>query len=269
MPLRILTQLLPTALALTLGACSSLPVPAPPPLPPSPEQQAPATALLRASAAAHGDPWQTLDQVQISLEGEWSRLATRLQPTLTDPGYRVSSLETYRPPLNQVEQLHRGPAGTKSVLRSRPLTQVSYGDQHTDDPEVIAAAALVADAYTIFLFGTSWLVDHAADLRLLPTRDLDGTPCLLVAGRLTPGLGHAPEDHFITWIEQDSLLLRRFQFSLEGLDSTRGADVDITFSNISPSPSGHLWPHHFLETIQRPLRAVAHEWHLRSIKTQP
>ncbi|MEO8617572.1 MAG: hypothetical protein ABI600_20750 [Luteolibacter sp.] len=46
------------------------------------------------------------------------------------------------------------------------------------------------------------------------------------AGRLHPGLGNSAEDHLIAWVGAESGFLKRFQFPLNGMDSTRGAGVD-------------------------------------------
>jgi hypothetical protein len=60
--------------------------------------------------------------------------------------------------------------------------------------------------------------------------------------------------------------MRRLQFTLNGLDSTRGADVDVTFSDFHKAADGSVWPRTFVEYIQRPLRAKAHEWRMNSLK---
>ena len=57
-------------------------------------------------------------RVDTAYAGEWSAIATRLQPVLTDPGFRKDSVETYRPRQQSVRQLHTGPDGTKEVRRT-------------------------------------------------------------------------------------------------------------------------------------------------------
>jgi hypothetical protein len=246
-----------------LASCSTLPRPGSAAEPPPSDA---AAALLRQSARAHGDPWRTYRQVEVGYTGEWSGLATRLQPVLTDAGFRKDSVETYQPRQSRVRQVHTGPLGTKEVLREGREVTVKFNGAAATDPEVLDAAALVADAYTVFLFGTSWLAEQGRELRLLGERDLDGKRCQLVAGRLAPGFGVADEDHFIVWIEPESHLLKRFQFSLNGLDSTRGADVDVVFSDFWLAENdSSTWPGRFVERIQRPLRAKAHEWRMTSL----
>lgn len=245
-----------------LASCSTLPRPG---ADPGPAVAGDAKALLRQSARAHGDPWRNYQRVEVAYTGEWSGIATRLQPALTDPEFRKDSEETYRPRSASVHQLHRGPGGTKEVRREGRKIAVRYDGSPSTDREVLDSAALVADAYTVFLFGPSWLAEHGRDLRLLGERDFEGKRCQLVAGRLAPGFGVAAEDHFIAWIEPESHLLKRFQFSLNGLDSTRGADVDVEFSDFRLAADGSVWPSRFVERIQRPLRAKAHEWRMTSL----
>ena len=150
-------------------------------------------------------------------------------------------------------------------MRQRPKTEVFVNGPATKKSEVIAAAALVADAYTVFLFGPSWLVGQGRDLTLLEARLIDGERCDLVAGKLSPGIGSPADDHFIAWIGRESGLMRRFQFSLNGLESTRGADVDVTLSEHWKAADGSVWPGHFVERIQRPICIKAHDWRMTGL----
>jgi hypothetical protein len=245
-----------------LASCSTLPRPG---AEAGPVVSGDAVALLRQSARAHGDPWRNYLRVEVAYSGEWSTLATRLQPVLTDPGFRKDSVETYQPRQAKVRQLHTGPDGRKEVRRDGRTIDVRYHGTRTTDAEVRDAAALVADAYTVFLFGSSWLAEHGRELRLMGERELDGESCHLVAGRLSPGFGVAADDDFIAWIGAESRLLKRFQFSLNGLDSTRGADVDVVFSEAWKAADGSVWPGRFIERIQRPVKAKAHEWRMTAL----
>jgi len=246
-----------------LASCSSLPVPG------GASTYAPtetARKIIKQSAAAHGDPWKKYRVVEVEYNGEWSAIATRLQPVLTDPKFRKSSVETYQPATGKVRQVHTGPGGTKIVVRQRPEIRVSFNGSAASDQEVLDSAELVVDAYTAFLFGPSWLSQKGTDFKLIGERTLDGDRCQLIEGRLSPGFGNSREDHFIAWISRDSSLMRRFQLSLNGLDSTRGADVDVIFSDYQKAADGSVWPRHFLEFIQRPLLVKAHEWRMESLK---
>jgi hypothetical protein len=254
---------LPISAAVLLASCSSLPVPGPATAgTPSHE----ARQIITQSAARHGDAWKNHREVEVGYTGEWSVIAERLQPVLTDSGFRESSVETYQPPTGRVRQVHNGPLGTKTVDRLRPEIRVTFNGTASTDREVLDSAALVADAYTAFLFGPSWLSRKGTDFKLIGERKLDGERCHLIAGRLSPGFGNSNEDHFIAWIGCDSSLMRRFQFTLNGLDSTRGADVDVTFSDFRKATDGSVWPGNFVEYIQRPLLAKAHEWRMTSLR---
>jgi hypothetical protein len=224
-----------------------------------------AASIIEKSAAAHGDPWKRYSRVNVSFTGEWSDLATRIQPALTDPAFRESSIETYRPASKRVSQTHTGPKGTKTVSRYPASISVSYNGAATDDPEKLDAAALVADAYTVFVFGSSWLAENATGFQLLPGRSIEGEPCHLVSGIIKPGFGRSEEDRFIAWISEDTGYLKRFQFTLNGLESTKGADVDVVFSEMRKTSDGSVWPTHFIERVQRPVNIKAHEWRTTSL----
>jgi hypothetical protein len=255
--------LFPAAALALLASCSSLPVPEPAALA-APSREA--REIIERSSRATGDAWKRYREVVVGYDGEWAGLAVRLQPVLTDPSFRKSSMETYHTATGGVRQVHSGPQGTKTVERRRPEIRVAYNGEASGEPEVLDAAALVADAYTVFLFGPSWISRKGADFTLIGQRELDGEVCDLIAGRLSPGFGASDEDHFIAWIGRETSLMRRFQFSLNGLESTQGADVDVTFSDFHKARDGSLWPRHFLERIQRPLTAKAHEWRMTSLQ---
>jgi hypothetical protein len=252
----------PLLLSFAVISCTTLPNPSKISGSPTNPQ---AAAVLKKSALAHGDPWKRLGTVELSFDGEWSPLACKIQPVITDPEFRKSSVETYRPGLKQLTQLHRGPGGSKMVKRTGNSIIISYNGAPTKDAEQLDAAALVADAYTIFVFGSSWLSENAENLQLLPSRKLDGESCDLVSGTLKPGLGRSGEDQFIAWISKDTGFLKRFQFTLNGLESTRGADVEVTFFDFKSMPGGTTWPTHFIERIKRPLNIKAHEWRMTSL----
>jgi hypothetical protein len=249
------------AFLILLSSCSSLPVPGLAKTPPNEE----ARNILKQSAKRHGDPWKKYREVKVAYSGEWSPVASKLQPVLSDTGFRRTSVETYQPRSGKVSQIHKGPAGTKTVARNRPETLITFNGIPGKDREAIDSAALVADAYTAFLFGPSWLAVKGSDFHRIDSRTLDGERCHLIAGRLSPGFGKAGEDHFIAWIGESSGLMKRFQFTLNGLESTRGADVDVTFSHHLTAPDGSIWPSQFVEYIQRPILAKAHRWDMTSL----
>lgn len=247
-----------------LNACTTLPRPTIEAASP----EADAVALVERSAEASGDPWARLREVTVAYDGEWSRLAESVQPVLVDSAYRKSSTETYRPAAEEVVQVHTGPAGNKRVTRRPGFIEVTRDGVTDTDPESRAAAALVADAYTLFTFGSSALKARAGSWSIIGQKNLAEEPCTLVQGLLRPGLGPSEADAVIAWIGDRTARLHRLQFTLNGLESTAGADVDVTFSDFRPGPFGTEWPHHFLERIRRPINAKAHEWRLVSLKAE-
>jgi hypothetical protein len=245
------------ACAVCLSSCSTLTVPGAGK--PAGDDDA-ARAVLEKSSKTSGSAWTRYQQVEVAYDGEWTGIVKRLQPDLVDPEFRKSSVETYRPRSGRVVQEHRGPGGSKRVVRRPGDVEVSYNGQAKDDATTRDAAALVADAYTAFLFGSSWLDRKGGDLVLLEPVEYAGETCERVQGVLRPGFGFVPEDRFIAWIGRESGWLRRLQFSIDGLASTRGADVDVAFSEHWKAPDGSVWPGRFVEWVQRPVLVKAHEW---------
>lgn len=253
--------------SLLLAACTSLPDPN---LPPSLVSDA-ARQLLARSAIKAGRPWRRLAKVEVAYSGEWTRIVQKLQPELVNAEYRKSSKEVYFPRLRRVEQTHSGPRGTKTVLRTPATIEVGLPLYRQPTEVEKDAAALVADAYMMFTFGADYLLTRGHDWRLWPgmqRHEIDGDPCSLVFGTLKPGVGRSTEDRVIVWISQRDHRLRRLQFTLNGLASAAGADVDVTFNDFKPGPHGTEWPRHFLETVRRPLTVKAHEWWMTDLKVQ-
>lgn len=242
-----------------LNSCSTLTVPG---QGSAVDGQAAAEQILTRSARETGDPWNRLRTLTVSYEGEWSGVARRLQPVLVDAGYRKSSVERYETAGGRIEQIHRGPEGEKKVVRTPGGARVSYSGGRVASGEDEAAAALVADAYRIFSFGSSWLAGHADDPRVLAPRSLGGEECDRIQGLLRPGIGISEEDRFIAWIGRETGRMHRIQFTIDGLESTRGADVEVTFSDFQRFPDGVESPRRFIEHVVRPLNVKAHEWRM-------
>ncbi len=248
----------------SLNACSNLPNPNRP----GPRAETAGKPLLAQAAQVAGHPWTRLRRVEVGFDGEWTQIVSKLQPELVDAGFRQGSTEVYAPRLAKVEQHHQGQAGMKDVLRTPDTVTVSFNGVPATDNVRLDAAALVADAYTIFVFGADYLLARGQDWHVL-----DGGPvaigddsCWLVSGTLKPGIGRSAEDKVIAWISQRSHHLRRIQFTLNGLESTAGADVDVTFDDFQPGPKGTTFPRHFVETVHRPLHIKAHDWRMLSLK---
>lgn len=228
-----------------------------------------ATSLLDASVEAHGgDAYQKLTNIAVSYDGRWGRLIQRIQPVLTDTGYRKSSEERLLLKEGIVLQRHRGPEGVKTVERRRDGAEVLYflredidGESagRSANDEEAAASALVADAYEMFLLGPSFLKRRAVELERLPAETIEGRSFDRVLMRIEPGFGPAAEDLVMAWFDRENHHLFRVLFTLGGLESTQGAAVDVTFRN-HRRVKGFLWPTHFFERVRAPLKIFAHEW---------
>jgi hypothetical protein len=255
---------LPPLLSLVcLASCSSLMVPGEAPAVGTAHE---ARALLESSARATGDAWASYRKVTVAYDGEWGGLVKRLQPDLVDAGFRKSSVETYDTRRETVTQKHRGPDGEKTVERTRQDAAVAYNGVRIGPESRRDASALVADAYTAFLFGPSWLLRKGESLEVIGVETIGGETCDGVQGRLRPGFGFAEEDRFIAWIGRDSRRMLRLQFTIDGLASTRGADVDVTFSEFWTAGDGSVWPGRFVEWVRRPVLVKAHDWRMEGLE---
>lgn len=235
--------------------------------------------LLRACLDAHGGAaaYARLHDVNVRLDGRWAFLAPKLQPKLADVRFRGGSEERYARAGGgwTVAQTHRADGNVKNVRRSpgrveiwrtRAPGWVPLADPAPDvpdrDPEARAAAALVADAYPMFLFGPEFFRQRSAPVTKLPgTAEVEGHPCDEVLAILRPGFGEAPEDRVVLFIDRRDRTLRRVQFTLNGLESTRGADVHVDLLDHRPL-AGVRFPTRFYEQIDHPGAIPAHRWRM-------
>ena len=258
-----------TATVLGLAGCGS-------PLPPIPDTPAasvssPADArvLLDLCIAAHGGTaaYERLHDVNVRFSSHWAAFGPKLQPKIADTGYREGSEERYLATAQGwvVGQDHHGPKGRKHVLRTPPdKIVVNYDNSATPsaDPEVNAAASLVTDAYSMFLFGPDFFRRRGAKLeRLTPDGMVGDHPCDRLLAVLRPGFGLSPEDRVVLYIDRGSRLLLRVQFTLNALESTKGAEVQVDLSG-HQKLAGVLFPTEFYEHIDRPVNLDAHRWQL-------
>lgn len=238
-----------------------------------------AHALLMDSAAAHGlEAFQEVSDLSVSYAGKWDWLAGKLQPILVDPGFRGGSQERWLLREGVVAQSHTGPRGHKQVLRR--TTQGTQGDvrvwfngEEAHDMERRAAAALVVDGYGLFLLGPILLARRWATERVL-TLELAGTERLTMSGhvytcdvlrvRMAPGLGLSVADELAVFIDRDERLMRRVRFTLDGLESTRGAIAEVD-TDQHVTRHGVRWPTRFHERLVRPLPLSVHRWQMTGL----
>lgn len=95
---------------------------------------------------------------------------------------------------------------------------------------------------------------------------LDGRAheCDVLRVRMAPGLGFSGSDRLALFIDRAERLMRRVRFSLDGLDSTRGAVAEVdTFDHAALH--GVRWPTRFHERLLRPLPLTVHDWRLTGL----
>ena len=253
------------SLAAVLASCSSLPRPE---VGTTKQSEESAERLLRESSKKSGDPYQRLSRVDVSYDGDWAKFATKIQPAITDPGYRKMSEETYLPRQSKVLQVYNGLEGEKRVTRTPKKITVTRNGKVVANEEELFAAALVADCYVVFTFGSSALIERGSGWHVIGKRHLGGEQCALVAGTVKPGFGMSADDGVIAWIGEDTKRLYRVQLTLFGLESTAGADVDVTYGDFQSGPYGTEWPRYFNERIRRPFDVQVHEWRMTELKVR-
>ena len=232
--------------------------------------------ILNESARAHGaEAFARTHDISVSYQGEWRPLMNRLQPALVDAGFRGGSQERLLLRARLIGQSHQGPDGQKQVLR-RPgmepsdLAVAFNGTEATDRPRR-NAAALVADAYALFLLGPLWLTTLPPGRLIVEQAGVDtiqsgGAPlqCDVLRIGLQPGLGFAASDRLDILIAQDDHLMRRVRFTLDGLGSTQGALAEVdTWRHVALG--GIQFPTCFHEQLLRPLPLPVHDWQLTGL----
>ena len=229
-----------------------------------------AQSLLKESAAAHGlKAYAAIQDLNVSYSGEWRALIGKLQPALVDWNFRSSSEERMVLREGVLAQAHIGPGGRKQVLRKAGSTapgevQVWFNGEEARDAERRAAAALVADAYPLFLLGPLLLVERPLVMELGDIEWVNEHACDVLRLQLAPGLGHARVDQVALFIDRKERLMRRVRFTLDGLESTKGAIAEVeTFDH--QTLHGVRFPTRFYERLVRPLRMPVHDWNLTGL----
>jgi hypothetical protein len=242
---------------------------------------------LQASAQAHGwDAYRRLTDINIAYDGQWRPFIDRIQPVVVDKGFRGPSEERLLPHRGVNAQAYRGPDGRKQVFWQRATAghpgsssgdsadapgeiAVWFNGQAAADPGVLDAAALVAEAYGLFLLGPLWVAGRGVagpglQAELAGTQRVDGRLCDVVEVWMRPGLGRVALDRVALCIDRDDHTTRRLRFTLEGYSGTRGAVAEVdTFEH--QRRFGVLWPMRSYERVVHPLRLPAHDWHITGL----
>ncbi len=251
------------ALLALLGGCMSRGIP----LAEGQFEALDARELLVKSATAHGiEAFRQIGDINVSYSGEWYGLVTRIQPGLIDPGFRRDSQERIiLKALPLVAQRHDGPQGSKQVIRTRDAVEVFYNGVASRDKEAVAAAALVADAYRLFLTGPFYFLENNLSLQMAADEGVEGRPCRTIVAVRRPGHGLSAEDRYQLFIDDENHLLRRVRFTMEGLDSTKGAIAEVDFFD-HKTVAGVTWPTRFFERLRKPIPGLpVHDWQMTGL----
>ncbi|MFT5290964.1 MAG: hypothetical protein ACI8QS_002621 [Planctomycetota bacterium] len=231
-----------------------------------PDSEGIAQALLERSVSAVQGP-NPVTELRVQYEGTWGFWVKRFQPVLTDAGYRRTSTEILRPQEDVIEQLHVGPDGEKIVRWDGSTIEAVYNGEEPADEAQERAAALVAEGYQLFLLGPRYLATHAVGLRALDAVVEDGRTYERLIARLSPGLGFSEEDFVVLWVDAETDMPLRVHFTLEGLESTRGAHADTTYLTWV-RVNGHAFPTEYVEHVRGPLGLKAHEWRVVNLEVR-
>ena len=222
-----------------------------------------ASDIFEHCLAAHGgDIHEYPGDINIATDGRWYSVIQRIQPVVSDAGFRVTSEERFRPRDGTYAIRHSGPAGNKYVVRTASSILVHYNGVAVDaDDERTRSTAMTNDAFRMFHFGPSFIKHRATAMTRLPDAREAGRDYLRVLASLSPGFGQSDIDHVVLWIDAESSRLFRVHMTLEGFETTRGAHVDTTFLEyLQVGP--YLLPSRFSERVRGPIRVLAHEWHI-------
>lgn len=211
-----------------------------------------------------GDSLEQLNDVNLSISGEWKRLITRIQPLVTDFKYRVDSQERLFPNNSGYIALYNGPNGSKKVVRTLDSLSVYYNGEQSTDPDVLSSTALTADAFHLFLLGPLALNNWRNKFSRLSDITYKGQSYYRLHLFRKPGFGYSKQDQVVLWVDADSSRTKMIQITLESHSTTKGAHVEVEFLDYIQR-GDYLFPSNFFERVNAPLSIDAHAWHLTGL----
>ena len=260
----MITKLLAALLFVSLftGCASKFPNPS---LDASQDKQLTASQIFDRTFNVHGgEKLDQLNDVNLSISGQWKRLITRIQPLVTDFTYRVDSQERLFPSSGGYVALYNGPSGTKKVFRTPQSLEVYYNQQQSNDVEVLSSTALTADAFHLFLLGPLVLQKWRDEFTRLTDISYEGSDYHRLHLYRTPGFGYAEQDQVVLWVDTNSGRTKMIQITLEGHSTTKGAHVEVEFLDYIQLDD-YLFPSKFFERVNAPIAIDAHAWHLTGL----
>ncbi len=224
-----------------------------------------AAAVFAECMDAHGGDLRDYPgDINLSTDGQWYQAIQRIQPIVSDAGFRVTSQERYRPREGLYSVHHQGPLGSKQVVRTPDGISVYYNGERESDPVKIRATAMTNDAFRMFHFGPSFFKQRStAMLRIADQRE-NGRNYRRLLATVEPGFGEAARDQVVLWIDTQTSRLYRVHMTLNGFETTQGAHVDTTFLEYR-QVGAYLLPVRFRERVRGPIRIDAHDWHTTGI----
>lgn len=148
------------------------------------------------------------------------------------------------------------------MVRSLATVTVAFNGRPSPDKEVLAAAALVADGYRLFLTGPFHFLSGNETLATAGSEAVDGRECDVLLAERRPGHGLSVEDRYLLYIDREQRWLRRVRFTMEGLASTQGAVAEVDFFD-HRRIAGVVWPTRFHERLKKPIPNLpVHDWRL-------
>ena len=205
-----------------------------------------------------------LNDVAVSMDGEWKFLITRIQPLVTDHKYRVQSEERILLKTKTYAAKYQGPGGTKTVFRNQSAgeTVVHYNKEASTARDVLSSTALTADSFYLFTLGPLALSDYQEKFVYNPECSTSVDACIYL--NKSPGLGLSERDEIVLWVDRKSHRTKRVAITLEGHSSTRGAHVDVRY-DAYVQRDAFVFPAVFFERVLAPIKIDAHRWRLTGI----
>lgn len=217
-------------------------------------------SVLALSVSAHGgDLRKRPGDLNYSSDGRWYSLIQRIQPVVSDAGYRVKSQALYSPSQGLYAVRHEGPKGVKQVVRTAGAIEVYYNGVRVTEPDTLSATAMTSDAFELFHFGPTFLTARATRVVRMPDAIEEGQRYLRVQADIAPGFGDAANDKVVAWFDPETYLLHRVHMTLNGFSATQGAHVDTTLTGYRDL-GGVMVPTRFHERVRGPLQINAHTW---------
>ena len=224
-----------------------------------------AAAIFARCMDAHGGDLRDYPgDINLSSDGHWYKLIQRIQPIVSDAGFRVTSEERYRPRDGLYSVHHQGPLGSKQVVRTPAGISVYYNGTRESDPVKIRATAMTNDAFQMFHFGPSFFKQRATAMTRLADQRENGRNYRRLLATVEPGFGESARDQVVLWIDPQTSRLFRVHMTLNGFETTQGAHVDTTFLEYR-KVGAYLLPVRFHERVRGPLRIDAHDWHTTGV----